>query len=244
VANFNTFSISLDHSFQTLSGITLGNSVPQGYLKSPSKSVTSGDLSYKDTLVEFHSLASDILSMPLFLDAAVPGSASFDLDAIANDYLNTNNDPNFVRLSYRQFGLVILLIVNYNNIDNYWEGCNERHQKACYVYNYELAPITSIQDFVEETIYTAYPYNRTTIENRGIRIVGVLTGQIGSFDFQALLLQLTTSLTLIKLATVIVDQIAMYILPKKSLYKAAKYERTEDFSDIADAEKRKEIELN
>ncbi len=78
------------------------------------------------------------------------------------------------------------------------------------------------------------------IERRGVRVIGISTGSpsyflltppllsvchslhtgtLGAFKFQVLLLQLTTSLALIKLASVIVDTLAVRFLPRKKLYK-------------------------
>lgn len=82
-------------------------------------------------------------------------------------------------------------------------------------------------------------------------------GEIGSFTFQALLIQLTTSIALVKIATTAVDLLAIHLLPRHSfiiwlitiiiitiiccdinfnnrrvLYKNAKYEKTDDFGDL------------
>jgi hypothetical protein len=181
----------------------------------------------------FQSLSADVIPLSLFLNASQV-SLKFDMDDIANDYLNTASEQ-VVPQSYRDFGIVMLLVVDYDNIDCYWNCV--RGKEPCFTYSYQLSAITKIEDFVQETVYTAYPYNRTSMEKRGVRVIGVISGQIGSFDFQVLLVQLTTSLALIKVATTVVDLIAIRLLPRKGLYKAAKYEVTEDFSDLTDKNK-------
>ena len=95
----------------------------------------------------------------------------------------------------------------------------------------------------------------------------MIIGQLGHFTFQTLLIQLTTSLALMKVATTVVDLIAINVLPaydshlffslplspspypspvppypspipppyithSKILYRKAKYEKTEDFSEL------------
>ena len=59
-------------------------------------------------------------------------------------------------------------------------------------------------------------------------------GQIGKFDFQTMLIQLVTALALLKVAQIVVDLIAIYVKDLRKMYYAAKFEETEDFSDIRD----------
>ena len=60
----------------------------------------------------------------------------------------------------------------------------------------------------------------------------IQTGSLAVFDFQALLLVLTTSLALLAIATTIVDNLAVNVLPLKKLYAASKYDETEDFTTM------------
>jgi hypothetical protein len=74
----------------------------------------------------------------------------------------------------------------------------------------------------------------------GVKIDLVQSGVLGSFSFSQLLVSLTTSLTLLAVSTVIVDYAALYLLPDKDRYDAAKNEWTEDFGDLRDADEDKE----
>ncbi|OLP91891.1 P2X receptor A [Symbiodinium microadriaticum] len=58
-------------------------------------------------------------------------------------------------------------------------------------------------------------------------------GQLATFDFTQLLLQLTTSLTLLALATVGVNIMAQYVLRYRHYYSEALYDRTADFDNIS-----------
>ena len=52
------------------------------------------------------------------------------------------------------------------------------------------------------------------------------TGQLGKFDFQTLLVQLTASLGLLAVSTTIVDLVATKLLKDKETYKQSKYEES------------------
>ena len=80
-------------------------------------------------------------------------------------------------------------------------------------------------------IYSDYRQSRITMNMHGISIQAIPGGTYREFDFNNLLIQLTTSLTLFAVATVIVDFVALYVLPDKEIYDNYKYEKTEDFSD-------------
>ena len=71
--------------------------------------------------------------------------------------------------------------------------------------------------------------HRTVLTRYGIRMTALLIGSLGKFDMTTLLLQLTTSLSLIAIATVMVDYAAIYALKDRKRYKEAKYEKTEAF---------------
>lgn len=49
---------------------------------------------------------------------------------------------------------------------------------------------------------------RVTRDMHGIKVVTLQTGRLGSFDVTTLLLELTTSLTLLAISTTIVDMLA------------------------------------
>ncbi|CAE7881115.1 p2xA [Symbiodinium microadriaticum] len=68
-------------------------------------------------------------------------------------------------------------------------------------------------------------------------------GQLATFDFTQLLLQLTTSLTLLALATVGVNIMAQYVLRYRHYYSEALYDRTADFDNISFLEQKSDEEL-
>ena len=54
------------------------------------------------------------------------------------------------------------------------------------------------------------------------------------FSFITLLINLVAAAALIKVATTVVDLVAIKLLPQRSIYRKYKYEETLDFSDIRD----------
>lgn len=48
-------------------------------------------------------------------------------------------------------------------------------------------------------------------------------------------IQLTTSLTLLAICNTIIDLLALYVMPDREEYRKAKFETTEDFSDLRKA---------
>mmetsp|Transcript_41867 Transcript_41867/g.94465 ORF Transcript_41867/g.94465 Transcript_41867/m.94465 type:complete len:143 (-) Transcript_41867:131-559(-) len=55
----------------------------------------------------------------------------------------------------------------------------------------------------------------------------VVEGQVGSFDFVALLIQLTAGATLLSAATTVVDFLARYVMPHKEYYGRFMDQRTQ-----------------
>jgi hypothetical protein len=216
--NLDDIMISIDHSAQ----VDFKGIAPEGFLqtmKNPDASIPSWKRCSDCSVSRFESLAADQISLQNLLQAA-----QLNLSEEATEYLQ--GTPDYYYATYRSFGAVILLSVTYDNIDNYFS----KDPPIKYYYRPQL--ITSVDDYEIESIYTHYPDSRTLLFKKGIRIMGVIAGQIGTFRFQTLLIQLTTSLALMKLATTAVDLIAINLLPERVRYKKAKYETTEDFSEL------------
>merc|ERR1712167_521009 len=72
--------------------------------------------------------------------------------------------------------------------------------------------------------------------NHGICIAVLLGGQFRTWDSVSFLFTLTTAVALLATATVVVDNLMLYVLPQKSEYTAAKYEDhdvgTGDMDDV------------
>ena len=128
------------------------------------------------------------------------------------------------KVSVRYQGQLILLELYYTNIGTRGD-----------MISYQYRPIALPVDFkAEEVIYNTFPTNRTILNRHGIRLVVLESGQFGAFNFQALLIQLTTSLALLGVAHIVVDSLAKWVMPHRAKYKEHMFEITEDFSDLRD----------
>ena len=72
---------------------------------------------------------------------------------------------------------------------------------------------------------------REIYDRHGIRLVFTVTGTVGHYDTQTLLMQLVTSMGLFAGAVTIVDQSAQRWLKERNLFKKYKYEETPIFSE-------------
>eukprot|EP00026_Physarum_polycephalum_P006133 Phypoly_transcript_06174.p1 GENE.Phypoly_transcript_06174~~Phypoly_transcript_06174.p1 ORF type:complete len:376 (+),score=27.30 Phypoly_transcript_06174:74-1201(+) len=136
----------------------------------------------------------DILPISTLLDAANIKS----LDA-----------PSGLGSSYRYDGVLIVVVITYKNYIT-------QPMKLHYTYQFYEIPK---QDVVNQEPSTQVSENSTMQRNwYGVRFVFLVVGQIGVFDFPTLLTSLVNGMVLIKLATVMVDMLILYIMPEKQEY--------------------------
>ncbi|CAG8610499.1 1208_t:CDS:10 [Acaulospora morrowiae] len=114
---------------------------------------------------------------------------------------------------YRSSGIVIVILIEYTNVVT-----------KSGVISYKYLP-----QVIEGNEYKT--------ENAGLEQHGV----IGQFDFIAFLTNIVASLALFKVATTIVELLMLNLLPQKHIYEEAKYETTDDFSDIRKNLKDREV---
>mmetsp|Transcript_24577 Transcript_24577/g.48852 ORF Transcript_24577/g.48852 Transcript_24577/m.48852 type:complete len:454 (-) Transcript_24577:33-1394(-) len=129
----------------------------------------------------------------------------------------------------RYDGATMVLQVTYTNMFS-WTGVSNKIQ---YTYKPYLSSGTSFKMY--ESVWQggdegpgSYREKRTLLNKHGIKIDLVQSGDLGAFSFPQLLVSLTTSLTLLAMATVVTDYVALYLLPDKEIYNDCKYEVTDD----------------
>lgn len=130
--------------------------------------------------------------------------------------------------SARYEGLTINLLIDYSNSKD-WHGLQTN---ISYLYKPSVVP----QSTFKTTSLSPMSLNGSKRLKKDIH--GVLfevrpSGQLAVFDFTQLLLQLTTSLTLLALSTVGVNILAQYVLRYRHYYSEALYDRTADFDNIS-----------
>ena len=140
----------------------------------------------------------DLIPLGAFVSAF-----GLDLDGKA-DTLNYNQV-----VSNRYQGLTFFLEIYYTNIGT-----------PNGMIHYQYRPIYAGSNFkVVENIFAQYPSMRYQRDRHAISVITLQTGQIGSFSITTLLIQLTASMALIAVSTIIVDSLALYVMPQRKLYR-------------------------
>jgi len=128
----------------------------------------------------------------------------------------------------RYDGFVVNMHMEYSNFHTFHWGAEPGVR---YVYRLkEVLPSFGYKS--TRIVSTGYPDTREKEDNHGILFVVQATGELRFFSFTTLLLQLTTSLALIAIATTIVNILAQYVLAYSPFYNKAIYQLTHDFSDL------------
>eukprot|EP01062_Namystynia_karyoxenos_P014992 TRINITY_DN15431_c0_g2_i1.p1 TRINITY_DN15431_c0_g2~~TRINITY_DN15431_c0_g2_i1.p1 ORF type:complete len:581 (+),score=162.10 TRINITY_DN15431_c0_g2_i1:75-1817(+) len=134
--------------------------------------------------------------------------------------------------TYRQTGTTVVLSIEYSN-RNAWE----MPTGADIHFEYRVAALRGTAYRQQDHEWVAFDWAsgrfvKQLSVRQGVRIVAVQSGMLQAFALQVLLLQLTTSLALLAVASAAVDAIALNLLPHRNEYTAYKFQVTEDFSDL------------
>ncbi|PRP75371.1 P2X receptor [Planoprotostelium fungivorum] len=133
-----------------------------------------------------------------------------DLLSLAGiDSLDSPSGVKGSKNSLRYDGVQLIVIIKY---------VNSQSNATNIAYQYSVAAISGVDTtrFDGDTPSTA-------VNRHGISIAFVQSGQIGVFNFPALLGSIVSGLVLTGAATTIVDILAIYVLPQKKHYEKAKF---------------------
>lgn len=159
----------------------------------------------------------------------------FSLDVLLRAAGTSLEAINYAGQTYRETGMLIQLRITYANFRN-WHGSGP------IFYYYEPHVVKHSTYKAYDSVYsgpaTDYRSGRTLIDKHGVQLISIQGGSVRKFDFLNLLIVLTTSLTLLAVATVVTDFTALYLLPDKHHYNNYKYTDTPDFSDLREQEAR------
>lgn len=211
IADIENYTVMIEHSIRgKTTSISLRNGLMDGELISAIDGKTKRSWTNATRAIEYPRANGDILSVKQILEAA-----GVDLEA-----------PSFAPAAEgevnRSSGVVIVIVIDYENVP---------FKDNVIKYKYLPQVIDGAEYKVTETIFN--DDNSYTIKDRhGIRLVFQQYGQIGVFDFMALLTNLVAALALFKVATFLVELLMLKFLPQKDQYEQFKFEKTLDFSDI------------
>ena len=85
-----------------------------------------------------------------------------------------------------------------------------------------------------QVVWTNFPVKRTVIERRGVHITPQQVGLLGAFNFESLVIAITTSLTFLVVANTVSKWMAEYALANSKYYRRLINEYSPDFSDLRD----------
>ncbi|ORZ33052.1 hypothetical protein BCR44DRAFT_1515016 [Catenaria anguillulae PL171] len=128
--------------------------------------------------------------------------------------------------SIRESGLVLLVTIQYGN---------RAENSTALGYHYSVSYIPGAEARILEPVFkgAAGGPNQLQIRNRrGIRVVFVQKGQLGRFDFMALLTNLVASLALMRFAVLILEFALLWLLPEREQYREFKVQETDDYKSI------------
>eukprot|EP01112_Ceratiomyxa_fruticulosa_P020928 TRINITY_DN7260_c0_g5_i1.p1 TRINITY_DN7260_c0_g5~~TRINITY_DN7260_c0_g5_i1.p1 ORF type:complete len:601 (-),score=88.25 TRINITY_DN7260_c0_g5_i1:81-1883(-) len=86
--------------------------------------------------------------------------------------------------------------------------------------------------FLQKTSYSVDGTSRTLKNQTGVRITFIVLGQVFQLSAPHVLQTIVSRYILLTLIVLIVDSLVLWLLPGKHLYSSAKYEKSENISDI------------
>lgn len=152
---------------------------------------------------------TDLLTLQNLLHAA-----QIDLSDISMANMDSNR-------TLRETGLILHINIAYNNV-----RCDMKLDCAFgtipITYRYRVYHVPDAQYDIE-AIHELNDTVRIRRVKSGILLKFIQTGKIGRFSMQVLVINICSGLGMMAIATVIVDSLALYVLPKRGVYFQHKY---------------------
>ncbi|KYR01672.1 P2X receptor [Tieghemostelium lacteum] len=203
LAGVENFTLMIDHTMYAPISQIQKNAVDlSGYIRNQ-----DGDDVTLDDGLNFIGIEGvpDIITIGTFLQMA-----NIDLDG--QSLVNASN-------SIRYDGVIVMVFITYSN--TFSQNLNS------FKYSYYIQPIEESEFTVIEPIFGSDITSRYIFKRHGLRILFFQTGTIGKFEFQSLLLTFVSGMGLLAVSTIVVDQLAIRILPQRKSYSSFKFQVTE-----------------
>jgi hypothetical protein len=211
IANVEDFEVVVEHSMQAEKLIYEEDEEESGFAES-SRHMNGRLMAKNDTaLVHFPRNKADRFPVKVLLEAA-----EVDLDQ-KSDALKKKK-KNELHETMRARGLVLFVVITYSNTNTFFGTHPVR-------YEYRVHRLHETDFVVYETLGTSESADNTRHlhKRHGIHLKFIITGSIGRFSLQALLGNIVSALGLVTLSSIVVDQLAIYVLPRKRQYANYKY---------------------
>ncbi|RUS28337.1 hypothetical protein BC938DRAFT_482005 [Jimgerdemannia flammicorona] len=211
VADIESYTLMIEHSIR---GKENALAIRNGLMDGSLNFMNGTALRTFTNATRMRGVDGDIMTVKELLLAA---GADLDTPSYAPSADQSNGE------TCRSSGIVISVNINY---------ANSPSNLDLITYQYLPQVIVGNEYKVEEIVYRAETTGGITVLNRhGIKIIFQQSGQIGTFHFITLLLNLVAGLALLKVATIVVELLMLRFLPQRRQYEAHKFEKTEDFSN-------------
>ena len=230
VGDVEFYTMLIDHGFTTgapLSITASASSIPGRIVGPDGKTVLDPCDDYKvrgwacPSFVKVGPVgvgAADIMPINTLLRAA--GVASLD----APNGVNGSE-------SMRFGGTLLVMTITYSNFLQDTNAYSENY----ITYTYSVEQVDGVEFKTEQPVPAAgagTAPSRTVLDRHGIRLLVKQSGNLGRFDFATLLVSLTASLGLLAASTLIVDCLAVRVLPLRAVYNGYKTSNTVDFEEL------------
>ena len=235
VADVESYTLQIDHSAQapTLDVKGQGNEIV-GRLKSTNatqcrtRADASSDLAGND----------HTNSAPCYIPPQHPPTGQlfdiFQVSTILDAAELSLDSESYGNHSVRYRGSTILVAINYRNT---WPWSQ---YSSNVTYSYDLTVLKNSEFSIEEKT----PHEGGAVGDfewrryHGIRLVFLMSGEFGEFQFSQFMLCMATSTWMITVAAMITEFVMTHCLRLKNLYTGVKYQETKDFDRILKKEKK------
>ncbi|KAF2071100.1 hypothetical protein CYY_007586 [Polysphondylium violaceum] len=208
VADIERFTLLIDHTmYAPVSGIQRNALSLHGYIQDENNKEIQVNQGINTIGVQGK---PDIIELGLLLNYT---GINLDNPSLIN--------PN---LTMRYDGLIILVFIDYSN--TYSNSIKNIK------YTYSTSVVQDTEFTVVEPVVLDNINHRFVFKRHGIRMLFFQTGSIGHFKFQSLLLTFVSGMGLLAISTLIVDQLAIRILPQRKSYQSFKFQVTEGYNPM------------
>jgi hypothetical protein len=225
ISDVEMFTLNIDHSFSSSIGISRSAVQMDGALLDLNGDPMDPCIAYAGMAAGCPSFvtigvtgALDIMPLKTLLLAG--GLSTLDLPS-SQLYAPLNNE------THRYAGVVVVLSIQYSNFmmgDGQVPGTGTlNNYYVKYFYSVSIIPDQQFKAVYAERAASQVPSTtRTVYDKHGIRVVVVQQGNVGSFDFQVMIVNLTAALGLLSVAALLTDIAMTKFCPLRFVYKQYK----------------------